>query len=271
MLLGISSFAYGWAVGIEGNRPGKSMTELELVEVACEFGLRCLQIGDNLPIHTFGEERLEAFGSLIRKKQMRLEIGARELTAPNLRRYIELAERLEAPLLRFVIDGDEYKPRIASVLSLIKDHIAELAEKKLTLGIENHDRFKARQLASMIEQINSPWVGVCLDCANSIGAGEGLEHVAAILAPFTVNVHVKDFNIERLSHKMGFIVTGARAGSGLAEIAWLLEKVGGNNRCQSAILEQWVPPEGDITATIRKESAWARDGVKYLKGFDLFA
>ena len=270
MVLGISSFTYGWAIGVEGNQPSKPMTELDLVMTAVEHGLHCVQIGDNLPIDTFEEERIAALKSFVQEKHMRLEIGARKLTAENLARYIALADTLEAPLLRFIIDGDHYEPDIGTVQSLIRDFVPELAKRKITLGIENHDRLKAKELAAIIDYIDSPWVGVCLDCVNSMGAGEGLEHVANILAPFTVNLHIKDFTCERLPHKMGFLVTGVPAGKGLTNVPLLINKIGAYNRCQSAVLEQWVPPSNDIVSTIIKESAWGREGIEYLKGFNVF-
>ena len=53
MILGISSFAFGWAIGPEGYVLEKPMTETDLIYQAVGSGLSCLQIGDNLPLHTF--------------------------------------------------------------------------------------------------------------------------------------------------------------------------------------------------------------------------
>jgi hypothetical protein len=36
-------------------------------------------------------------------------------------------------------------------------------------------------------------------------------------------------------------------------------------KCQSAILEQWTPPEETIEETIEKEARWAEQSIKYLK------
>ena len=56
MVLGISSFTYGWAVGIEDAQ--RSLNEQDLVAQTRSFGLNCLQIGDNLPLHRMPSERL---------------------------------------------------------------------------------------------------------------------------------------------------------------------------------------------------------------------
>jgi sugar phosphate isomerase/epimerase len=131
--------------------------------------------------------------------------------------------------------------------------------------IENHDRFRATELASIIESISHEKVGVCLDCVNSLGAGEGLQWVSDVLAPFTVNLHIKDFSIRRVSHQMGFVVTGAPAGSGMTHVPELLNKLSRYKRCTSAVLEQWVGPESKIDDTIKKEQEWAKAGIRYLR------
>jgi 3-oxoisoapionate decarboxylase len=265
MILGISSFAFGWGVGVNSHHPQRPMSEIDLTAIALERGIHCLQIGDNLPIHTFSQDRVNALKNVIEKHKMRLEVGARKLTDEHLQRYIELASYVKAPLLRFVTDGDQYEPDLPTLQSIIKNALQQLKENRIVLGIENHDRFRATQLVKLMEGINSPHVGICLDCANSLGAGEGLEYVATLLAPFTVNLHIKDFKAERLRHKMGFLITGARLGKGLANVPFLLEKLLPFNRCESAVLEQWVPQGDTIQATIEAEKEWAYEGIEYLK------
>src|SRR5687768_15151029 len=100
MVLGISSFTYGWAIGIEGSQPPNPMGETDLIQATVDFGLQCLQIGDNLPLHILSDEKLDSLKSQIWKHNLRLEIGARKLTADHLKRYIELAGYFHAPLLR---------------------------------------------------------------------------------------------------------------------------------------------------------------------------
>lgn len=269
MVLGISSFTYGWAIGVPGHLPSKRMDARDLVNKAVTYGLSCLQIGDNLPLHELTVSTLDELKALGLKHNLRLELGARKLTPEHLRRYISLAIHFEAPLLRFVIDGDDYEPDIATVVNIIREVLPELERYHITLGIENHDRFKARELADMINTINHNRVGICLDCVNSLGAGEGLEWVSSMLAPYTVNLHIKDFIIKRHDHKMGFTVTGTEPGKGMLNTPELIKKLKGYNRCESAVLEQWIAPESTIEDTIKKEARWADTGIQYLKTVSL--
>ena len=64
---------------------------------------------------------------------------------------------------------------------------------------------------------------------------------------------------------MGFIITGARTGTGMTDIKSIMQKLSAYGRCASAILEQWTEPESDIVSTIVKEDQWAAEGIAYLK------
>jgi 3-oxoisoapionate decarboxylase len=270
MVLGISSFTYGWNVGIDGATPKQPMHELNLLDKVNAFGLTCLQLGDNLPVHAFSEERKETFKNLLQKHSIRLELGARKLTSAHLQKYILLCSYFNTPLLRFVMDADRYEPNTQTVINILKDFEPMLRAHNVTLGIENHDRLKAKELASIMDSVGSPAVGICLDCVNSMGAGEGLEHVLEVLAPYTVNLHIKDFTVQRLSHKMGFSITGVPTGKGMVNVPVLLEKLKKYNRCQSAILEQWVPFKDTIEQTIATEEKWAIESIGYLNTISAF-
>jgi sugar phosphate isomerase/epimerase len=137
----------------------------------------------------------------------------------------------------------------------------------IQLGIENHDRFPARTLRSMIEAAGSDRIGICLDTANSLGAAEGLETIVSVLGSLTLNLHLKDFCIARVPHLMGFTVEGRPAGGGMLDVRWLLDQLAPFGRCETAILELWTPPESDIAQTVAKEEAWAAESVAFLKPF----
>lgn len=143
--------------------------------------------------------------------------------------------------------------------------LPEFRSRRIKLAIENHDRLKAREFAGIIDSIGSEWVGICLDSVNSMGAGEGFETVSDILIPYTINLHIKDFTIRRVSHKMGIIIEGSPAGKGMLNIPDLLRRTSQNRLCQSAILELWTPPEPEIESTVLKEEKWAQESLNYLK------
>jgi sugar phosphate isomerase/epimerase len=269
MKLGISSYTFGWAVGVRGHEPATPLDEISLLQITSQFGVSLLQIGDNLPLETFDPSRLQNLAREAAKNGIELEVGARNLTIERLYLYCEIYRNVGASLLRFVIDDDDYHPTPEEVTHLLREAAPHLERCGITLGIENHDRFAARVLRDMIVSANSDFIGVCLDTANSLGAGEGLNEIVPLLAPYTVNLHAKDFTIARHAHKMGFLVNGAPAGAGMMNLPFVLEALEPYHRCRSLILELWTPPEDSIEATIEKEANWARQSIDYLKSLPI--
>jgi sugar phosphate isomerase/epimerase len=265
MKLGISSYTYGWAVGVKGSEPPNPLDEHGLIDKALECGLSLLQIGDNLPLHTFDSARLTRLADRAAAEGVELEVGARGLTLERIQEYAAIARRVESRLIRFVIDDSHYHPEREAVSAILRAAAPKL--DGLTIGIENHDRFSAKTLRAIIENSHSALIGVCLDTANSLGAGEGIEVVAETLGPLTVNLHIKDFQVERLPHMMGFSVAGRPAGAGFLKVPELIHKIDAFGRCKSAVLELWTPPESRIEETLIKEASWAGQSLAYLKPF----
>jgi hypothetical protein len=80
-----------------------------------------------------------------------------------------------------------------------------------------------------------------------------------------INLHVKDFQIARPDHKMGFTVEGRPAGEGRLDVPWLLERLRGVGRAPNVILELWTPAQDTLQETIALEDDWARSSVGYLR------
>jgi 3-oxoisoapionate decarboxylase len=261
--LGLSSYTFGWAVGVRGQEPSRPLEEHGLIDKCREHDVPLLQIGDNLPLHTFDEARLNRLAERAAREGIQLEVGARRLTPERVEQYISIARQLNAKLIRFVIDDADYHPRPEEVSNVLRECVPLLDE--LSLGIENHDRFPAATLRQIIDSVGSDRIGVCLDTANSLGAGEGLETVLRELGPLTVNLHIKDFSIARVPHLMGFSVEGRPAGHGFLNVPAMLKNLAQFSHCQTAVLELWTPPASTLEVTIAKEAEWAGQSLAYLK------
>ncbi len=262
MQAGISTYTYTWAIGVPGQEPEKPMTIYQLIEKAAEFEVPVVQVADNLPLHQFSNQELLKIRNFADDLGIQIEVGARGMTTDNLERYIELAVFFNSPILRFVIDEPGFEPGLDGIHSIIENALPKLEANQIILAIENHDRFLSTEFEEMVTKATSPFVAICLDSVNSMGAGEGLETVIERLAPYTLNLHIKEFKVERVFHKMGFVVEGCPLGEGMLPLEEMLEKVPA--KCNSAILEQWTPPEDTIEATIEKEARWAEVSIKYL-------
>jgi len=265
MLVGIGTYTYTWAIGMPGSMPENPLSVYALIDKARHLQVHCVQIADNIPLADFGKGELSQVRKYAEESNLAVEIGGRGLTEENLERYIDLAAFFDSRILRMVIDQGEFKPAPDQVIAIIRNSIRKLASADVILALENHDRLPAATFKKIVEKIGSERTGICLDCVNSMGIGEGIDTVTACLAPHTVNLHIKDFVVKRVPHMMGFVVEGTPAGKGLMNLASLIDKLKPYGKCRSAILELWTPPAGNLSDTIQREECWAQESILYIK------
>jgi len=266
MRLGISSWTYPWAVGVKGFAPPpKPLRLVDLLERASALKVGVVQIADNLPLHKLDDAELRAARDQAVGLGLQIEIGTRGAEPDHLLRYLDLAVRFDAVLLRTLIHTAESQPSLEQAEKWIRKALPEFEAAGVTLGLENYERHSCRDLAALVRRLESGRVGICLDTVNSLGALETPEYVVETLGPLAVNLHIKDFVIERVPEMMGFTVRGAPAGEGMLNIPWLLEQMARRNNRLSAILEQWPPWRDFVEATVAMEREWAEQGVRYLR------
>ncbi|MBI5667444.1 MAG: sugar phosphate isomerase/epimerase [Chloroflexi bacterium] len=267
-VLGLGTYGVAWAIGVPGyEQPKAPMDAFGLLRFADDLGLRLVQIADNLPLHTLTDEQRRDVRDEAQKRGIAIEVGTRGIQTDHLRQYLEIARFFNSPILRVVVDTKDHHPSPEEVVSLIRVVLPELEAAGITLAIENHDRFKVNQLAGIIQALNSPYVGICLDTVNSFGSLEGPEVVVETLGCHVVNLHVKEFVVKRAGHAMGFEITGRPTGQGMMNVPWLLGRLDGFGRSYNAIIEAWLPMQITIDETVAMEARWARESVTYLRQF----
>jgi sugar phosphate isomerase/epimerase len=265
MKLGLSTYAYPWAIGIAGYPPAFPMDIYTFLNHANRLGVKVVQIADNLPLHQLTDTQLNNVRNQAMQKGIHIEVGTRGIQPEHLQSYLELARFFKSSILRVVVDTTDHHPAPEEIISTLRSLMPDFIDSGVTLAIENHDRFKVKTLVQIIKAIDSPRLGICLDTVNSFGAGEGPEVVVNALGPYVINLHVKDYVIKRHHHMLGFEVVGTPAGQGQLNIPWLIEALDRDSHYFNAILELWPPLEPDLESTIHKEDEWVETSIDYLR------
>ncbi len=266
MRLGLGSYTFAWAVGVAGQMPAHPLTALDLLKRTHALGLQVVQFCDNLPLTALGKQELDGFCEFAREHRIAVELGTRGSgDSANLLAHLDLARRLGAPFVRLVVDAKGDEPTPEETVSRLRPVLPRFAAANVKLAIENHDRFSCRTLVRIVEDLGPELVGICLDTVNSFGALEGPEVVVETLAPYALNLHIKDFTIARVSSQMGFVVNGCAAGQGRLDVPWLLKCLKSVGRDPNAILELWTPFGPTLEETVARESGWAQESVQYLR------
>ncbi len=264
--LGIGSWSYPWAIGVAGYpNPQKVISVFDLLNKAISLKVDVIQYCDNLPLHHLTEPELNELKERAVKAGISLEVGTRGIETENIIKYINIAQQLDANLIRTVITGTDYHSNLGKAVKLIKKIIPKLEETGVNLAIENHEKHTAEELAYIIREVDSDYVGICLDTVNSFGAMETPGQIIAELSPYVINLHFKDFVIERVDHQMGLLIRGCQPGKGQLDINWLLGSIIKKNKNLSIILEQWPPFNKTIEETVAREEKWVYEGIKFLK------
>jgi sugar phosphate isomerase/epimerase len=266
MRLGVGSYTFVWAVGVPGYpAPERPLTAEALLHQAAALGVRVVQIADNLPVDRLDRKRRAALRRCADGLGIDIELGTRGIAPDHLRAYLDLAREFASPIVRLVIDTDECRPTPDEAVAALGAVVPEFDRAGVSIALENHDRLSAAALAEILDRVESPRVGICLDTANSIGCLESLQTLIERLGSRVLNLHVKDYQIARLPHQKGFIVEGRPAGRGQLDIPWLLAALRALGRDPSTIVELWPPPEPTSAASVAKEEAWAAESVRYLR------
>jgi 3-oxoisoapionate decarboxylase len=263
VLVGLSSYTFPWAVGVPGWPPVRPLQPLELLHRAVELGVGVVQFADNLPLDELGEQELRSVEAFATEHRIRIELGTRGV-GEQLTRCADLAVRLGSPFVRVVIDRGEDQPTIREAIARLSRYERVYRARGLRLAIENHDRFTSRQLLDIVDALED-WTAICLDTVNSLGALEPPDQVLAALGPRAINVHLKDFTIQRHRHALGFEVVGAPLGQGRLDLPRLLAALEDWGRVQTAILELWTPLGESLDSTIATERSWAVASLAHLR------
>lgn len=264
---GISSYALAWSIGVPGYPlPVEPLTPVGLLDLAAQRGVRLVQIADNLPLHRLPEPELRALGTHAAGCGVTLEVGTRGTQPELLLRYLEIAGQLGSRLVRTLIT----EPSLDQATRDIAAVLPHYERAGVLLAVENHGLHTTTQLCGLFDSLSHSLLGCCLDTVNSFGALEAPDTVIRALAPYTVNVHFKDFEIKRADHQMGFVLSGTPAGYGKLDLKALLAQLRPYGKRFTTVLELWPPYAGSVEETAMLERQWLQLSIDYLAaaGFD---
>jgi len=260
-LLGLGSYAFRWSIGIGDRIPDSPMSAIQVLEAAAELGLDLVQFADNLPLHRLADDQIAALGARAKQLGIVLEIGQQGSDMALLDTYLDIAQRLDAGIVRMALDAADADIAQQDLVAGLRAALPKAEAVAATIAIENHFGFPSERLADLIVSIDSPRVGVCVDVANSICAGEWPEATVQRLAPYAVNLHLKDYDILPDPHGVGFRVLGTPLGEGRTDVAWVLQQMQRSGRDVNVVLEHWLPGDADLPTLIAREHEWLARSV----------
>jgi len=140
---------------------------------------------------------LEISGTGVRNDFTWLDPGKRKENVDLVTKWIEVAAKLDAPVLRVFAGtqkvAEEKKGEIIDLMMKDLSACAEYGKRHgVILGLQNHHDFftTAGEVIRVVEAINSPWLGLIVD-TGSFRIHDPYEEVAKA-APYAVNWQIKE-------------------------------------------------------------------------------
>lgn len=137
---------------------------------------------------------IEIYSISVRTELTKPAGADRDMTAADLRKWIDVAAKLGAGHIRVFggkVPAGQTEATAADWVADMLGTASEYAGKNgVILGLENHGGItdRAETIVGIVKKVNSPWVGINLDTANfKTKIYEQIE----MIAPYAVNVQVK--------------------------------------------------------------------------------
>lgn len=261
MDIGIGSYALYW----EWHDHSDPLTIEAMVDRAASLGCSVFEICDDPRIEQMQPSALRALAARAASLGLRLQLGTRGIAPEHLARYVAIAEAIDARVLRSMVLRADAERGARHIVALLEEGLPRLESAGVRLALETYEQIPTPMLVEAVRAVDSPHVGICLDPANCIAALERPADVVEQAAPFALDLHVKDFAFARQDGWVGFTLTGARMGDGQLDLAHELRAVYADGRAPAAIVEHWLPWQGDSATTVALERAWTEATLAALR------
>jgi sugar phosphate isomerase/epimerase len=263
MPVGLSTYAFFWRSSDAAPQP---LGLPEMLTQTKALGGTVFQICDYPAIESMSPARLRGLRDHAADLDVTLELGTRGISLAHLERYRELAALLGAGFVRSMLHTADHKPSPAEAIGLLRQALPAYRDQGVTLGLETYEQVPTKDLLAVVQGVDSPNLGVCLDPGNCVARLEMPAYVIGEVAPYVVNMHIKDFVFTRQDGWVGFSLTGCPLGTGLLDYDGMVRTVQPEARGISQIIEHWLPRASTMEATCRTEQEWTRRSCVFLGG-----
>jgi sugar phosphate isomerase/epimerase len=110
----------------------------------------------------------------------------------------------------------DWQSFVTQSLAAIDRALAVATRERLPLAIENHKDWTAEELAALMKQKSSEYLGVCVDTGNNIALLDDPVDTIETLAPYALSTHFKDMAVEPYAD--GFLLSEVPLGEGIIDL-----------------------------------------------------
>ncbi len=117
----------------------------------------------------------------------------------------------------------DWRKAVAQARENIDRALRIVEKQQVPLAIENHKDFTAEEMAALMHEKQSRWLGVCLDTGNNISLLDDPMAVVETLAPYAVTTHIKDMAVA--PYPDGFLLSEVPLGTGMLDMRRIVDTI----------------------------------------------
>jgi sugar phosphate isomerase/epimerase len=260
--IGLSSYAFFWQLSDKVSEP---LSIHDALRRTAELGVGLFQICDYAPLESMSDDELAAVRRTADSLGITLELGTKGIRPEHLLRFLHIARILGSDLLRTMFNVPGHAPGTDEATAIFAETLPAFEAAGVRIAVETYEQVPTARILDVIRRVDSPYLGICSDPANTVAALEMPREVINAVAPYVLNMHIKDFAFSRKEGWVGFTYSGAPLGEGLLDYDYMAEKIQPTQRNINQIVEHWLPWQDSETETIRLENQWTQQSLEFLR------
>lgn len=260
--IGLSSYAFFWQLSEQVSAP---ISLHEALQRTAAFGVDLFQVCDYAPLESMTEAELKDIRATADSLGIALELGTKGIRPEHLRKFLRMAGILGAPLLRTMFNVPGHTPDAQEAAAILAGVLPEFAAAGVKIAVETYEQVPTSRVLDVIRSVDSPYLGICSDPANTVAALEMPRELIDAVAPYVLNMHIKDFAFRRKEGWIGFTYSGAPLGEGLLDYDYMAGRLQPKERNINQIIEHWLPWQDSEDETIRLENQWTQQSLDFLR------
>ncbi len=173
----------------------------------------------------------------------------------------------------------EWREFVARCKDGIRRMVTAAERVKLPVALENHKDWTGQELAALMKEYSSEYLGVCLDFGNNLSLLEDPYEVVDALAPYTIATHMKDSRVSfgaiggPKGGAKGLLLGDVVLGDGVLDLARILDSLRKGGRNPRLSLE--MISRSALEVPVLSSGYWAtfpeRPGIRLTKVVELGA
>ncbi len=227
MQLGLDTNSYRLATGLYEYRPARPLALRGLLAKAEELGLEGVHIANPRLLESTEPTYVAELRREAQQRNLYLELGAQGTDATRLREAIQVAIALGCSIVRTFVGADRqsgwaaWRQQLDRAVEGLKQVVPFAKDGGVRVAVENHGDLTSPELVTLLDKVDSEWVGACLDTGKPLLVVEDPLVAAQNLAPYLITACLTDYRL--VPTPTGARIVGCALGEGVVHFLPIVE------------------------------------------------